>query len=46
MNFFGVPDVNRLGGDPGGVSRGMLVCDVNNRPDEIVGLGTLYETKA
>ena len=29
--FYGVRDADRLGGDLGGVSRGMLVCDANNR---------------
>lgn len=32
--FYGVPDADRLGGDPGGVSCGVLVCDANNRPGE------------
>lgn len=34
--FFRVPDANRLEG----VSRGVLGCDANNRPDEIGGLRT------
>ncbi|PWA70260.1 F-box domain-containing protein [Artemisia annua] len=32
--FYGVRDADMLGGDPGGVNRGLLVCDANNRPGE------------
>jgi hypothetical protein len=35
-----VPNADRFRGDPRGVSRGVLVCDPNNRNGEIGGLGT------
>lgn len=34
----GDADAERLGGEPGGVRRGVLVCDANNRPGDIRGL--------
>lgn len=34
----GDADADRVGGDPGGVSRGVLVWDANKRLDDIRGL--------
>lgn len=34
----GDPDADKLGGDPGGVNRGVLVCDTKNMPGEMWAL--------
>lgn len=34
----GDTDADTIGGEPGGVSRGVLVCDANKRPGDIRGL--------
>lgn len=34
----GDTDAERLGGEPGGVNRGVLVWDASNRPGDIRGL--------
>lgn len=34
----GETDAETIGGDPGGVSRGVLVCDANRSPGDTRGL--------
>jgi len=36
---FGVPEADKIGGEPGGVSRGVVVCDTNGRLADKLGLG-------
>lgn len=37
----GDTDADKVGGEPGGVRRGVLVCDANKRPGDIRGLETV-----
>lgn len=36
---FGVPEADKIGGEPGGVSRGVVVCDTNGKLADKLGLG-------
>ena len=41
----GVAEADLIGGEPGGVRRGVLVCDANNRPGDIRGLEAVTNRK-